>query len=122
MRVVLDTNILVSALLIPAGYPDAIYRGWTEGQFSLLTGEEQLDELRATLHKPAIGVRVKPSRAGRPINEIRAFAGIIGKLPRLMPSSDRGGVRGRPDRLSGDWRQERIAGASPPCQVSCNER
>ncbi|HTA46649.1 MAG TPA: PIN domain-containing protein [Bryobacteraceae bacterium] len=110
MRVVLDTNIPVSALLIPAGYPDAIYQGWTEGQFSLLTGEEQLDELRATLQKPAIAVRVKPSRAGRPINEIRAFAGIIGKLPRL------------PGRLSGDWRQERIAGSSPPCQVSRNER
>ena len=52
MRVVLDTNILVSALLIPVGHPAAIYRGWHEGTFTLLTCSEQLDELRATLHKP----------------------------------------------------------------------
>jgi len=30
MRVVLDTNILVSALLIQLGNPAAIYRAWQE--------------------------------------------------------------------------------------------
>ncbi|MDX5934827.1 type II toxin-antitoxin system PemK/MazF family toxin [Acidithiobacillus thiooxidans] len=28
MRVVLDTNVLLSALLSPHGWPDAIYRAW----------------------------------------------------------------------------------------------
>ncbi len=60
MRVVLDTNILVSALLVQAGYPAVIYRRWSEGNFTLLTSAEQLDELRATLHKPAIAARIKP--------------------------------------------------------------
>lgn len=46
MRVVLDANILVSALLIRTGYPAAIYRAWHEGRFGLLTCAEQLDELR----------------------------------------------------------------------------
>ena len=54
MRVVLDTNILVSALLVQLGRPAAIYRAWQEGHFMLLTCAEQLDELKATLHKPAI--------------------------------------------------------------------
>ena len=31
MRVVLDTNILVSALMIQVGNPAAIYRAWQEG-------------------------------------------------------------------------------------------
>jgi uncharacterized protein len=54
MRVVLDTNILISALIISAGNPASIYRAWQEGQFTLLTCAEHLDELRATLRKPAI--------------------------------------------------------------------
>jgi uncharacterized protein len=60
MRVVLDTNILISALLIQTGYPAAIYRGWQEGFFTLLTCAEQRDELRATLQKPKIAQRINP--------------------------------------------------------------
>jgi hypothetical protein len=60
MRTVLDTNIVVSSLLIRTGYPAAFYRAWHEGRFVLLTCAEQLDELRATLHKPALAARIKP--------------------------------------------------------------
>ena len=42
MRVVLDTNILISALLIQTGYPAAIYTAWQEAYFTLLTCAEQL--------------------------------------------------------------------------------
>jgi predicted nucleic acid-binding protein len=49
MRVVLDTNILISALLIQVDHPAAIYRAWQEGAFALVSCAEQLDELRATL-------------------------------------------------------------------------
>ena len=37
MRVVLDTNILVSALIVPAGNPAAICNAWEQGKFTLLT-------------------------------------------------------------------------------------
>jgi predicted nucleic acid-binding protein len=47
MRVVLDTNILVSTLIAPAGNPAAIYNAWEQGKFTLLTCTEHLDELRA---------------------------------------------------------------------------
>jgi len=33
MRVVLDTNILVSALLVQLGRPAEIYRAWQDGYF-----------------------------------------------------------------------------------------
>lgn len=55
MRVVLDTNILASALIAPAGNPAAIYNAREEGKFTLLICAEQLDELRATLQKPQVG-------------------------------------------------------------------
>ena len=88
MRVVLDTNILVSALLVQTGYPATIYRVWSEGNFTLLTSAEQLDELRATLHKPAIAARIKPYNAGRLVNEIKELAEIIEELPRVQRSPD----------------------------------
>ncbi len=37
MRVVLDINIIVSALLAPAGKPAAIIRIWLDGKFTRLT-------------------------------------------------------------------------------------
>jgi uncharacterized protein len=88
MRVVLDTNMLVSALLVQTGFPAAIYRAWSERQFTLLTCAEQLHELRETLRKPRIAARIKPYQAGRLVNDIRAFAEIIDKLPRVQRSPD----------------------------------
>jgi uncharacterized protein len=88
MRVVLDTNILVSALMVQLGYPAAIYRAWQEGYFTLLICEEQFDELRATLHKPAIAERIKPHKAGRLVNQLKEFAETIGSLPRVERSPD----------------------------------
>jgi uncharacterized protein len=49
MGVVLDTNILVSALIAAAGNPAAIYNAWEQGKFTLLTCTEHLDELRVWL-------------------------------------------------------------------------
>jgi putative PIN family toxin of toxin-antitoxin system len=88
MRVVLDTNILVSALLIQTGNPAAIYRAWEEGHFTLLTCAEQLDELRATLRKPAIAERIKPYKAGALVNAIKELAERVDVLPGVRRSPD----------------------------------
>src|SRR5690349_4781398 len=88
MRVVLDTKILVSALMVPAGFPAAIYRAWHEGNVTLLTCAEQLDKLRATLHKPRVAELIKPYKAGRLVNELKEFAELIGSLPRVERSPD----------------------------------
>jgi putative PIN family toxin of toxin-antitoxin system len=88
MRVVLDTNILISALLLQVGHPAIIYRAWQEGAFTLVVSTEQLDELRATLRKPAIAARIKPYNAGRLVNQLKALAEIVGPLPRVERSPD----------------------------------
>lgn len=46
MRVVLDTNILFSALISPHGAPDTIYRAWRMARFEVVTSRAQLDEIR----------------------------------------------------------------------------
>ena len=80
MREALDTNILVSALMVHLGPPGAIYRAWQEGYFTLLTCAEQLDELRATLHRPAVSARSKPYKAGLLVDELKDLAETIGSL------------------------------------------
>jgi hypothetical protein len=88
MRVVLDTNIIVSALLAPAGKPAAIMKSWLEGKFTLLTCAAHLDELRSTLQKPQVSERIKPHKAGLLVNQIRRMAEDIAPLPRVERSPD----------------------------------
>ena len=86
MRVVLDTNILVSALMIQTGNPAVIYRAWQEGHFTLLTCAELLNELRATLRKPAIAERI--NQAGGLVNAMKKLAENVDALPRVRRSPD----------------------------------
>ncbi len=88
MRVILDTNILISALLVPSGVPGAIYRAWHKGEFILLVSEPQMDELRRTLAKPALAVRIRPHHAGRLVNNLRRLAEPVSPLPRVKRSFD----------------------------------
>jgi hypothetical protein len=69
MRVVLDTNIFISALIVQSGPPGAIYSAWTEGVFTLLSCRAQFVELQATLHKPAVSASIRLYQAGRLVNE-----------------------------------------------------
>lgn len=52
MRVVLDTNIYVSALLTPGGTASALLRLWRDGHFELVTSSTVLAELRRVLNYP----------------------------------------------------------------------
>lgn len=54
MRVVLDTNILFSALISPHGAPDRIYRAWRTARFEIVTSLVQLDEIRRASRYPKL--------------------------------------------------------------------
>ena len=88
MRVVLDTNVLISALISPAGNPATIYNAWERGGFTLLTCDEQLEELRVTLQKPKVAELIQPHKAGRLVNQVGRLAELIHKLPNIKRSSD----------------------------------
>jgi uncharacterized protein len=88
MRVVLDTNILIAALMVHTNPPGVIYQAWSDGAFTLLSCDQQLDELRRTLRKPAVAPRIRTYEAGRMINDLRAFAEMIDPLPAVERSSD----------------------------------
>ena len=54
MRVVLDTNILVSGLMHPASTPGRIIAPWSEAQFDVVSSHEQLTEIGRVLAYPKI--------------------------------------------------------------------
>ncbi len=75
MRVVLDTNILFSALISPHGAPDAIYRAWRAARFEVVTSRMQLDEIRRASRYPKLQAILQPAKVGAMINK-GLYAGI----------------------------------------------
>jgi putative PIN family toxin of toxin-antitoxin system len=88
MRVVLDTNLLISALFTPESIPDALYRAWREGRFTLVTSEAQLEEFRRATRYPALRRFITPAAAGTMHNELQKLAIVIADLPTVDASKD----------------------------------
>jgi uncharacterized protein len=80
MRVVLDSNILLSALLSPHGPPHRIYQAWRRGRFELVTSTIQLDELRRASRYPKFRGILQPHRVGQMLNNLQG-ATVLNHLP-----------------------------------------
>lgn len=63
MRVVVDANVLVSALLSPQGIPSQLFQLWELRLFDILVSAESLEELARVLHYPKIRKRLHVSDA-----------------------------------------------------------
>ncbi len=88
MRVILDTNVLVSALIRRDGVPGRILEAWFDDRFILLTHPLQLEELRAVTRRPHIRPLIRPAEPGRLVNQIRALAEPVTNLPPTRRSDD----------------------------------
>lgn len=88
MRLVIDTNILISSLLTSTSLPAHLIVLWREGRFDLLTSADQLDELMRATRYPKIRERLSPALAGRLINEVRDLAIMVTNLPVVTASPD----------------------------------
>ncbi len=82
MRVVLDTNVLLGALISPHGPPDAIYRAWRAARFDLVTSRTQLDELRRVSRYPKLKTILPAHRIGTMVNNMHR-AIVLDALPPL---------------------------------------
>ena len=82
MRVILDTNVLLGALISPHGAPDTIYRAWQASRFDLVTSAAQLDELRRVSRYPKLKAILPAHRIGTMVNNMyRAI--VLDALPQL---------------------------------------
>lgn len=82
MRVILDTNVLLGALIAPMGPPDVIYRAWRAARFELVTSTRQLDELRRVSRYPKLKGILPAHRVGTMVNNMQR-AEVLEHLPVL---------------------------------------
>lgn len=90
MRVVLDTNILVSALISRVGATDRLYSAWKDGRFVLVTSHEQLEEFRRVTRYARVKPLIEPSAAGTLYNQLRTSEAVLDTLPTVNRSPDPG--------------------------------
>jgi len=88
MRVVLDTGILIAALITKDTPPDRIYQAWRKRRFELVTSQWQLDEFRRVSRYPKLRKYLKPIEAGNLINGLRHQARLLKELPDVDLSED----------------------------------
>lgn len=51
LRIVVDTNLVISAALIPQSLPDKLIKSWLQDFFDLITSKEQLAEIKDAAKK-----------------------------------------------------------------------
>jgi putative PIN family toxin of toxin-antitoxin system len=87
LRIVVDTNILVSAALKRGGNPDTLLRRWIAGDFLIVTCPAAIAELSDVLNRPRI--REKYHLTGQ---DIRDFVGQFSRQVILVPGTSVSGV------------------------------
>ena len=88
MRVILDTNVFISGLASRPSRSGRLLEQWQEGRFYLLCCEEQIAEIRRVSRYAKLTSRLNPPRVGSMVNDIRATAVMISKLPQVDLSPD----------------------------------
>jgi uncharacterized protein len=88
MRVILDTNILLSAIMKRETPPARLLHAWRQGRFELISCEMQLSEIRDVSRRPQLRGRLRASHVGALVNEIRHLASIEDPEPDVEGSID----------------------------------
>jgi len=79
MIVVLDTNVIVSALLSPSGSPAEIVDHWQADHFDIVTSPPLLSELERVLQYPRVQKYLKRSS-----DEVAAFTAELRRMAILV--------------------------------------
>src|SRR5579862_1234731 len=79
LRVLLDTNVLVSAFLVPLGAPARLRQAFRQGVFALVVTDAVLAEYRRVLNYERIARRhgLSPEEVDRELEALRQVAVII---------------------------------------------
>lgn len=88
MRVVLDTGILIAALITADTPPDQIYQAWRKKRFTLITSSWQLAEFRRASRYDRVRKFLKPAEAGRLVSGLQRRATMLTELPDVDLSRD----------------------------------
>ncbi|MCE2516032.1 MAG: putative toxin-antitoxin system toxin component, PIN family [Acidobacteria bacterium] len=81
MRVVLDTNILIGALVTKGTPPDRLYQAWLRNEIELVTSTAQLAELANVLARPRLHKFLDADEAEAIVENMHTRALVLAELP-----------------------------------------
>lgn len=81
MRVVLDANVLVSAVIATSGPPREIVNAWVDGRFELIASPQLLGEVRDVLDRPRFRRWVSVATATEFIDGLTEDAEVVDDPP-----------------------------------------
>ena len=84
----LDTNVLVSALISGDGSPGRVLASIKQEGLTLVTAAAQLDELRNVLRRERLRPRIRPEEAQDLIRNLEAVGEVVTDLPDVSVSPD----------------------------------
>ena len=90
MLVVLDTNVLLSALRAQTGPPARILDAWRAGRFRLATSREQIEEFTRAARYPKLRPYLPRAAIGRVVSQLRTAEVLLRRLRRAGDSPDPG--------------------------------
>ena len=88
MRIVLDTNVLVSALLSKDGPPGQVLRTIKQERHTLVSSPYLTDELRAVCWRDHLRDRIAPEEVQDLIYNLKAVGVVVSDLPETHLSAD----------------------------------
>jgi len=88
VRVVLDTNILIGALITKGTPPDRLYQAWLRNEIELVTSSAQLAELVDVLSRPRLHGFLDLNEAAAIVETIATRALVLAELPLVDLSPD----------------------------------
>ncbi len=88
VRIVLDTNILIGALITKGTPPDRLYRAWLRGEIELVTSTAQIAEVADVLARPRLHKYFDAGEAAAIVENIDTRALILDDPPDVDLSPD----------------------------------
>ena len=88
VRVVLDTNILIGALITKGTPPDRLYQAWLRGEIELVTSTTQIAEMADVLARPRLQRFLDADEAKAIVENIGTRALILDEPPAVNLSPD----------------------------------
>jgi len=81
MRIILDTNVLLSGLLIAEGAPAKLLEAWERNLFTLVACDELIAEFREVMGRPFFKARLRGSAVELLAAGLRDFSLFFESLP-----------------------------------------
>ena len=88
VRIVLDTNVLIGALITKGTPPDRLYQAWLRGEIDLVTCTAQIVEVADVLSRPRLLKYVDADEAAAIVENIDRRAVILDDPPDVDLSPD----------------------------------